>query len=344
MDYTIKCWEENTDFEELKRWIGDRKVAVWGAYVTGKYVREILVKRGIVVSFYIDGHKETCEYDNLPIRKPDEEIEKDVYIFIAVIGVREEIVHYLDSRHMKKGGDYTYISKILPHVVITECTGGYADNNGNRLECEDDQLKCKIEFKGFNSRIKIGKDFVAQEGATIIVENGSEIIIGNYVSLYEDITVEAYSEGKIEIGNNFKCLKDSIITCHGGEITIGDYVSTGRRFFCTNGKPCVINIGNDCMFSHDISILGGGHSIFDIDTRENIIRKHQNITIGNHVWLGKNVVVLHNADIGNGCIIGASSVAKLKTEENCVIAGNPAKVIKTKHIWDRRLDIEFEDV
>lgn len=345
MDYAIRYWEENTNFEELRRMIGDKKIAVWGAYITGKHVRRILTERGFKVSFYIDGHKNACEYDNLLVRKPGESIDEDTYVFIAVIGVRDEIVRYLNEWHMKEGKDYTYISKVLPQVVITECAGNYADRNGNRLECEDDHIQCKIEFKGFNSTIKIGRDFTALDGAKITVESGSEVIIGDCVHLYEDVTLEVLEEGRLKIGNNCLCYKDSVISCKGAEISFGNYVTMGRRLFCSNGKSSIINIGNDCMFSYDVSIISGGHSIFDMEKKENIsMEREKYIKIGDHVWLGKNAVVLHNADIGNGCIVGASSVVKLKTEQNCVVAGNPAKIIKQNHTWDRRKNLRFEDL
>ncbi len=344
MDYAIKYWKDNFDFKELKHRIGDRRIAVWGAYANGKYIRKILAENGLEVSFYIDGHKSSCEYDNLSIRKPSENIENGVYIFVAVIGVREEIVQYLDVWHMKERSDYTYISKMLPHLVISECVGRYADYNGNRLEFEDDRIQCKIEFKGFNSRIKIGRGFSATDGQ-IIVGSGCEVVIGDYVALRGNVTVEVSAEGRVEIGNNCLCHKESRIAVRGGEIKIGNYVTMGARFFCTNVSKSSISIGNDCMFSHDVSIILGGHSIFDLETKENISMKRQkHIKIGEHVWGGKNVVILHNAEIGKGCIIGASSVVKLKTEENCVIAGNPAKIIKTNHTWDRRSNIEFEDI
>ena len=346
MEYAIKYWGENTDFEELRKQIGDKKIVVWGAYVNGKHVRKILSEKGLEVSFYIDGHKASYEYDNLLIRKPSEEIEENIYVFIAVIGVRDEIAQYLNAWHMKEGNDYTYISKALPSVVISECAGGYKDCNGNRLEFEDDRIKCKIEFKGFNSRIKIGKRFSAI-GAKISVESGSEVSIGDYVTLGENTVVEVSTEGKIEIGDNCLCYKDSqmIVSEKGGRVEFGNYVTMGERFFCVNTSKYGISIGNDCMFSHDVSIILGGHSIFDLETKENIlINGQKHIKIGDHVWLGKNAVILDNAEIGRGCIVGASSVVKLKSEQNCVIAGNPAKVIKSNHCWDRRHNIEFSDV
>lgn len=345
MDYLFKYWEESTDFNEIKRKIGNRKIAVWGAYINGKHVRKILEEKGLEVSFYVDGHKDACNYDGLPIIRPDKEIGRDMYVFIAVVGVREEIVCYLNSWNMKEGKDYTYISKMLRHVTISECTGGYADCNGNKLECEDDRVQCRIEFKGFNSRVKIGKDFVAGEGVKIVVENGCEVVIGNFVCLYEGVTIEASAEGKIEIGNNCQCGKDSRIVCRGGKTTIGNYCSIHERFYCSNTEPGVIRMGNDCKVSCDVSIIPNGHSIFDRETGENIVNKREKCTkIGNHVWLGKNAVILHNTEIGDGCIVGASSVVRLRAEDNSVLAGNPAKIIKANYAWDRRANVNFEDI
>lgn len=344
MDYLFRYWEKSTDFDEIKRQIGNKKVAVWGAYINGKHVRKILQEKGLEVSFYIDGHKDACEYDGLPIRRPDKEIGRDIYVFVAVVGVREEIVRYLDSWNYERK-DYTYISRMLRQVTITECAGGYADCNGNRLDCEDDKIQCRIEFNGFNSKVKIGKDFVAREGTKIVVENGCEVVIGNFVCLDEDVTIEASAEGKIVIGNNCLCGKDSRIVGRGGETVIGDYCSIHERFYCSNTEPGVIKMGNDCMVSCDVSIIPNGHSIFNIETSENIVNKRQQCTkIGNHVWLGKNAVVLHNSEIGDGCIVGASSVVRLHAGENSVIAGNPAKIIKVNYAWDRRANVTFEDI
>lgn len=57
------------------------------------------------------------------------------------------------------------------------------------------------------------------------------------------------------------------------------------------------------------------------------------ITIGEDCWLCGNVIVLPGVTIGNGSIIGAGSVVTKDVPPNCVVAGNPAKII-------RRLEVE----
>ena len=50
-------------------------------------------------------------------------------------------------------------------------------------------------------------------------------------------------------------------------------------------------------------------------------------TIGNNVSLGANVVVIGDITIGDNVIIGAGSVVVKDVPSNCVVAGNPAKVL-----------------
>lgn len=97
------------------------------------------------------------------------------------------------------------------------------------------------------------------------------------------------------------------------------------------------------MFSNNVNIrTNDGHSIFDLNTKQKISRE-KSINIGNHVWIGLNSTILH-CDIEDGCIIGANSIVNRSYKPNCIIAGNPAKVIRENILWDKRNDIMFEDL
>jgi acetyltransferase-like isoleucine patch superfamily enzyme len=52
------------------------------------------------------------------------------------------------------------------------------------------------------------------------------------------------------------------------------------------------------------------------------------IEIGNNVWIGAHVVILPGVRIGNGAVIGASSVVRTSVPKGEVWAGVPAKFIK----------------
>lgn len=51
-------------------------------------------------------------------------------------------------------------------------------------------------------------------------------------------------------------------------------------------------------------------------------------TIGDNVSLGANVNIIGDITIGNNVIVGAGSVVVKDVPNNCVIAGNPAKIIR----------------
>ncbi|MCQ2123697.1 MAG: CatB-related O-acetyltransferase [Fibrobacter sp.] len=55
-----------------------------------------------------------------------------------------------------------------------------------------------------------------------------------------------------------------------------------------------------------------------------------NTVIGNDVWIGQNVTILPGTQIGDGAIIGASSVVCGKVEPYTIIAGNPAIPIRKR--------------
>ncbi len=52
------------------------------------------------------------------------------------------------------------------------------------------------------------------------------------------------------------------------------------------------------------------------------------IKIGNDVWIGGGSIILPGVTIGNNVVIGAGSVVTKNIEDNVVIAGNPARVIR----------------
>lgn len=52
------------------------------------------------------------------------------------------------------------------------------------------------------------------------------------------------------------------------------------------------------------------------------------VQIGNNVWMGRGVMVLKDSIIGNNSIVGTGSVVTKKFDDNQIIAGVPAKVLK----------------
>lgn len=113
---------------------------------------------------------------------------------------------------------------------------------------------------------------------------------------------------KISCGRNFVVNSNSYF--HGiGGITIGDYVLIGPNVVISSG-----------MHEYTKSRLPVA--------LQRIVPKQ--IRIGNGVWIGANVVVMPGVTISDGTIVGAGSVVTKSTEPYSVVAGVPAKKIKSR--------------
>jgi hypothetical protein len=69
-------------------------------------------------------------------------------------------------------------------------------------------------------------------------------------------------------------------------------------------------------------------------------------TIGNDVWLGDAVTLARGVHIGDGAIVGARSVVTKSVEPFCVVAGNPARLIRRRFpdaLCERYLSVRWWD-
>lgn len=75
------------------------------------------------------------------------------------------------------------------------------------------------------------------------------------------------------------------------------------------------------------------HPIYDAEG--NVLNRGREVVIGKHVWIGTRAVIMKNTLIPDGCIVayGAIVAGRKATEPGSVLAGNPAKVVKTGIRW-----------
>lgn len=126
------------------------------------------------------------------------------------------------------------------------------------------------------------------------------------------------------------CLKAS----GGGVLKIGHKVTfnTHSKVLCSHK----IDIGNNVRFGWNVTLKDGdGHPIKDEDGQ--VINSSKGIFVGNNVWVGAEVTILKGACISNGCVVGYRSlVTKSFDEENAIIAGSPAKILKHNITWSEK--------
>jgi acetyltransferase-like isoleucine patch superfamily enzyme len=107
---------------------------------------------------------------------------------------------------------------------------------------------------------------------------------------------------------------------------IHDNVYIGPQ--CNIGKSI---IGKDTLIASGVHILSGKnqHDFSDINVPiQQQGGEFKKITIGEDCWIGNTAVIM--ANIGNKAIVAAGSVVITDVPEYAIVAGNPAKVIKTR--------------
>ena len=176
------------------------------------------------------------------------------------------------------------------------------------------------------TRVHYGKDLTLK-GIPIILNNSeSELSIGNnciikssflsnLVGLYSRTIIVTRTRGAyIRIGNNVGISGATIYARKG--ISIGDYTAIG-------GNAKILD--NDF---HPIEIEARNQLMADSNGGDSDLIPSKEIWIGKNCFIGCNSIILKGTVLGDGCVVGAGAVVAGKFEDNCVIAGNPAKVIR----------------
>ena len=81
------------------------------------------------------------------------------------------------------------------------------------------------------------------------------------------------------------------------------------------------------LTGYDVMFLTGNHKIGDKNRRAGWGENHL-ITIGNGVWIGARSTIVNNTKIGDSCVVAACACVTKDFEDNMLIGGVPAKVIR----------------
>ena len=126
------------------------------------------------------------------------------------------------------------------------------------------------------------------------------------------VSEAAYVVGDVEIGEDSSIFPGAVIRGDFGSIKIGRNTSIEDNCVIHSGTPSSpdgdVFIGDRILFGHGATMNG---------------RK-----IGNNVLIGMNATILHDAEIGSFCIIGAGCLVMqgMKIPDNSFVAGSPGKI------------------
>ncbi|WP_338110670.1 acyltransferase [Roseivirga pacifica] len=162
----------------------------------------------------------------------------------------------------------------------------------------------------------MGKNFLIEEGAELNcnalrgMHFGNRVTIGKYAIVRpSNIYGGAVGEG-MSIGDNSNIGPYSYIGC-SGKITIGNNVMMGPR----------------------VSMFAENHNYSDtsIPMKEQGVSLSE-IVVNNDCWIASNATILAGVTIGEGSIIAAGAVVTKDIPPYSIVAGNPAKVIKSRKV------------
>lgn len=172
-----------------------------------------------------------------------------------------------------------------------------------KINSDISRFMIKIGIGGSEGQIGNEKGFwFIQKGAKIIFEGSAGFSKGNSIRV---------DSGCMHIGANFNSNSFCLYHCEN-KITIGDNVLIG----------CNVTIRDN----------DGGHTILYNGLMDNC--NNRPIHIGDDVWICAKVDILKGVNIPNGCVIGYRSCVLGKfQQENCIIAGYPAKVLRENISW-----------
>ena len=164
----------------------------------------------------------------------------------------------------------------------------------------------KVRFVGFTPIYCFANSKIAFSKVGNITINSSEL--SNLIGLYQ---------------------RTIIVARYGGRISIGAGCGiSGSTIYSMDS----IQIGNDVIIGGNCKIIDNDFHPLQASKRnpqkpEDIKKKP--INIGEGCFIGANSIILKGTTLGRNCVVGAGSVVSGNFPDNVVIAGNPAKIIRS---------------
>ncbi|MCS2892745.1 Coenzyme F420 hydrogenase/dehydrogenase, beta subunit C-terminal domain [Parabacteroides faecis] len=152
---------------------------------------------------------------------------------------------------------------------------------------------------------------------------GAKRVKGNLVSTR--IQMDDYT--RLTVNGNFMVNEESYIwITHSGHLILeGGFMNEKVTITCGSE----IHIGKNAHIAREASIRDyDGHYI-----ESPIYRTAKPVYIGDNVWIGYRALIMKGVTIGEGSIIAANAVVTKDVPPHCIVAGNPARIIRRNIKW-----------
>ena len=188
-------------------------------------------------------------------------------------------------------------------------------------------MKCNVKRNGGKWIIYRGSHIQTDATAKICL-NAKFVMAGRRVIGSPNVTkLQMDKWTTLEVNGNFAMSENTNIwITHSGKLILnGGFINEGVTITCAKR----VIIGNNAHIAREAVIRDyDGHYI-----EETTYRTAKPVTIGDNVWIGYRAMILKGVTIGNNSVVAANSVVTKDVPANCIVAGNPAKIIRTNINW-----------
>lgn len=151
--------------------------------------------------------------------------------------------------------------------------------------------------------------FVGDDVLIFQDRKGGDVTLAAEVHVHQGTVLQTGQEGAISVGEGTHIQPRCQLSAYVGSIRIGKRVEIAP---------------NCAMYPYN-------HQVFpDIPIRSQPVVSKGDIIIGDDAWLGFGTIVLDGVTIGSGAVVGAGSVVTRDVPDNAIVAGNPARLIKSR--------------
>jgi galactoside O-acetyltransferase len=162
---------------------------------------------------------------------------------------------------------------------------------------------------------------------------------GSDTQLNFTLTVRDAVDCSLEIGSQSEIHGSICLERRSANVQIGSRTYIGGLTLIDSAHH--IEIGDDVMISFECIIMDNNSHSVNYHERENDVLNWRRgvkdwtpipmapVVIHNKAWIGARAIILKGVTVGEGAVVGAGSLVTKDVPAWTVVAGNPAKVIRT---------------